>query len=258
MSATKNIDSEDLSIAKVFLSFYRVPDYQREYVWGERDTKGERGDEVEQFLADIYSEYEQLTAAEPTEYFIGTMVVCDSGGGAFDLIDGQQRTTTSFLTLCALRDALTEGGFSIPATLDGQIYSSDTNWKGETIAKMRLELQYNDAADVLVQYGNGRGKLADRDGSRSIRNLAHAYDTIREFLSEKFSQNGEDLKAFHGFFTNQVKLIRIQTPSVSRALKIFETINDRGTGLDAMDLLKNRLFMHAEKEQFEQLKSEWK
>lgn len=256
MTAVKNIDSEDLSIAKVFLSFYRVPDYQREYVWGE-DSKGERGDEVEQFLADIYSEYEQLTSNDPTEYFIGTMVVCDSGEGTFDLIDGQQRTTTSFLTLCAIRDALKEGGFSVPSTLDSQIYSSDTNWKGETVAKMRLELQYSDAADVLIEYGNGNASGVDRSKSRSINNLAGAYNTIRQFLAEKFS-NGEDLKAFHGFFTNQVKLIRIQTPSVSRALKIFETINDRGTGLDAMDLLKNRLFMHADREQFEQLKAEWK
>ena len=28
-----------------------MPDYQREYVWGEVDPKGERGDEVEQFLS---------------------------------------------------------------------------------------------------------------------------------------------------------------------------------------------------------------
>jgi uncharacterized protein with ParB-like and HNH nuclease domain len=34
-----------------------------------------------------------------------------------------------------------------------------------------------------------------------------------------------------------VKLIRIQTEDVAKALKIFETINDRGVGLNSMDLL---------------------
>jgi hypothetical protein len=32
-----------------------------------------------------------------------------------------------------------------------------------------------------------------------------------------------------------VKVIRIQTANVAKALKIFETINDRGGGLDSMD-----------------------
>jgi hypothetical protein len=57
---------------------------------------------------------------------------------------------------------------------------------------------------------------------------------------------------------NKVKLIRIQTKDVAKALKIFETINDRGVGLDSMDLLKNLLFMKADREEFEKLKTDWK
>ena len=55
-----------------------------------------------------------------------------------------------------------------------------------------------------------------------------------------------------------MKLIRIQTEDVAKALKIFETINDRGVGLDAMDLLKNLLFMKASRQQFDKLKNIWK
>ena len=51
-----SITSQDLSIAQIFQKFYRVPNYQREYVWGEPDAKGERGEEVEQFLKDIHAE----------------------------------------------------------------------------------------------------------------------------------------------------------------------------------------------------------
>ncbi|WP_342152247.1 DUF262 domain-containing protein [Methylorubrum sp. SB2] len=253
-----SITSQDLSLAQIFQSFYRVPDYQREYVWGETDAKGELGEEVEQFLKDIFGEFEQATKDYAPEYFIGTIVVCAAGGAVFDLIDGQQRSTTSFLTLCALRDMIEELNQSVPPTLKGQISSSDTDWHGDTVERMRLDLQYEDASDVLVDYGSGKGKNARREGTRSIRNLANAYDTIREFLSVQFPSDANGLRRFHGYFTNKVKLIRIETPNVSRALKIFETINDRGVGLDAMDLLKNLLFMSARAEEFNKLKEVWR
>ena len=178
-----SITSLDLSIAQIFQDYYRVPDYQREYVWGERDAKGDGGEEVEQFLRDIHAEYEQATKDGAPEYFIGTIVVCPGKDDVYDLIDGQQRTTTSFLTLCAVRDAIGELDSRVPPTLNGQISSTAMNWRGETVDRLRLDLQYGDAADVLVDYGRGNGAKARRDGTRSIRNLANAYDTIRSFCA---------------------------------------------------------------------------
>jgi len=83
--ADQTIKSDDLTIAQLFQSFYRVPDYQREYVWGEVDSRGERGDEVEQFLRDIYAEFEQATSENSPEYFIGTIVVCPGKDAVYDL-----------------------------------------------------------------------------------------------------------------------------------------------------------------------------
>ena len=53
-------------------------------------------------------------------------------------------------------------------------------------------------------------------------------------------------------------LIRILTPSLAHALKVFETINDRGVGLNAMDLLKNLLFMRTVADRHDLLKGRWK
>ncbi|MXP14512.1 DUF262 domain-containing protein [Altererythrobacter confluentis] len=256
--STQSIDSKDLQVSDVFKDFYRVPDYQREYVWGESDRKGERGDEVDKFLDDIYRELDAADGKEPPEYFIGTIVVCQGEDGVFDLIDGQQRMTTSFLTLCAIRDALVELEAEIPDTLASQIASSSTDWKGDTVGRMRLDLQYEDAQGILAKYGEGEGFNAPDDDTRSIANLANAYKAVREFLTAELSDDPKKIKLFYGYFTNKVKLIRIETPNVSRALKIFETINDRGVGLDAMDLLKNLLFMHADAKQFDALKGVWK
>lgn len=254
----QSIQSDDMTLKRVFQDFYRVPDYQREYVWGEVDPKGERGDEVEQFLKDIHQEFENATKDSAPEYFIGTVVVCPAQDGVMDLIDGQQRTTTTFLALCAIRDVLSEQGNSVPDELRGQIAASTVDWQGVATHRLRLDLQYEDARGVLEEYGDGKGLKATSTGTRSIANLAGAYQTIREFLTTQFKEDPDGLRRFHGYFTNKVKLIRIQTSSVAKALKIFETINDRGVGLDAMDLLKNLLFMHASQAQFIKLKDLWK
>ena len=66
------------------------------------------------------------------------------------------------------------------------------------------------------------------------------------------------MRSFYAYFTQNVKLIRVKTISITHALKIFETINDPGVGLDSMDLLKNLIFMQASMKQFDKLKSQWK
>jgi len=52
--------------------------------------------------------------------------------------------------------------------------------------------------------------------------------------------------------TNNVVFIQISN-DVSSALKIFETINERGVGLNPMDLLKNLLFTQVRQTEFTQL-----
>jgi hypothetical protein len=86
----------------------------------------------------------------------------------------------------------------------------------------------------------------------------NTYDVVLAFLKREFGEDATAVRTFYGYLTNKVKLIRIQTEDVAKALKIFETINDRGVGLDSMDLLKNLLFQKADRKQFEELKGLWK
>ena len=55
-----------------------------------------------------------------------------------------------------------------------------------------------------------------------------------------------------------LKFIQITTPDINDALKIFETINERGVGLNPMDLLKNLIFRQVDRSQFDKLKERWK
>src|SRR5580692_11146609 len=88
------IENYKYSIDEAFRAcFYIVPDYQREYVWTDK--------EVQQLLDDIS---EPIDAGSDTEYFVGTILVSPgSQKNHFEVIDGQQRLTTFFLLLCALR-----------------------------------------------------------------------------------------------------------------------------------------------------------
>jgi hypothetical protein len=240
------IDSQDLRLAELFRDFYAVPNYQREYVW--------REDQVEQLLNDIRTEQSDGSQAE---YFIGSIVTCPSPRGKFDLIDGQQRMTTLFVILCAIRDRLEFLGDKNTSVIRRLIAEESTDDWGNDVFQPRLEPQYEDAGDVFVKLIDGK-KPSKSANTRSMRNVANAYYSALAFLTNEFGENPAELRTFYGYLINKVKLIRINTDSIARALKIFETMNDRGVGLDAMDLLKNLLFMRAPTEQFDALKNEWK
>lgn len=246
----QTIQSQDISLAEVFQAFYIVPDYQREYVW--------ETEQVEQLLTDINAELTGNTATAAPEYFIGSIVVCPGADGVLELIDGQQRMTTLFLTLCAIRDRCTKMGVQPPGALGPQIAATSTGAAGNDQFRYRLDLQYEDSGDILVRVAEQTLDAHDGATTRSIANIQNAYAAAVEFLKREFGDDVSALRAFYGYLTNKVKLIRIQTKDVAKALKIFETINDRGVGLDSMDLLKNLLFMKASRDAFEKLKTSWK
>ena len=63
---------------------------------------------------------------------------------------------------------------------------------------------------------------------------------------------------FAAFLLYKSSFVRIDTQNVVDALKMFETINERGKNLDPIDLLKNMLFTNVQPNQFAALNTEWK
>jgi hypothetical protein len=249
------IESNDLTIDQIFKDFYAVPDFQREFVW-EREH-------VEKLLQDVFDEFydeEGRLIQENPEYFLGSIVVCKDGDGIYQLIDGQQRITSSYLVMCGARDILECQGLSAPDWLRSSIrfVAPDTK-TGEDIERHRLSLQYEDSDGILekiVKKDQPVSELPQR--TASVRRIIDAYRTINEFLAVNLRENPAEIKKFLVAFTNRIKLIRIQTPTITNALKAFETINDRGVGLNAMDLLKNLLFMKTASKDYQRLKERWK
>jgi uncharacterized protein with ParB-like and HNH nuclease domain len=249
-TGTKTIKSLDLSIGELFNQFYVVPSYQREYVWEQ--------EQVEQLMQDIYDAFPESPRINPSDYFIGSLVVCPSNG-VLELIDGQQRMTTAYLFLCAVRDHLASTGSDPLSTIGSQIADTDIDQYGQETHRYRVELQYEDSLNVLELIARGQTGLDQIDDkTRSVENLINAYQMIRLFLKNEFHQDSSEVKRFYAYFVRNVKVVRIQTQDIAHALKVFETINERGVGLDSMDLLKNLMFMRAKKSDFDKLKGRWK
>jgi hypothetical protein len=247
------IESKDLSIEDLYKDFYTVPDFQREFVW-------ERS-EVEKLLQDVYDAFydEEGQLIQGSEYFLGSIVVCRAEDGTFNLIDGQQRMTTIYLILCTIRDLLRETSEEPNNTLLSQIAFASTNDVGDEVFRHRLVLQYDDSKGILKKIVNEPENLDGiNEKTTSVLRIRSAYQDILEFLRVNCDSSLRRLKLFYAIFTKRVKLIRIVTPSLTNALKVFETINDRGVGLNAMDLLKNLLFMKTSPEEYPLLKQRWK
>ncbi len=248
------IENHKYSIEEAFREcFYIVPDYQREYVWTDK--------EVHQLLEDID---EQIDTGTTREYFIGTVLVSPNHQkNHYEVIDGQQRLTTFFLLLCALKHLF--HGEPQWQTVSGLISTSYTDSDGETRTSLRLEPRYENAGEVITklveldadpQAVRAGIQSSDIASFGSLENLINAYSTLHRYLKDNYDSPGK-LKKYWGYLANNVVFIQIST-DVSSALKIFETINERGVGLNPMDLLKNLLFTQVKQTQFTQLKDEWK
>ncbi|MBL0686871.1 MAG: DUF262 domain-containing protein [Sulfurospirillum sp.] len=86
----KNIDGILVDKKK----FYQIPDYQRPYSW-DKDNLSELIDDLTNAYLDNKDE----------NYFCGSLVLVDNNeNNRFDIIDGQQRTTTFTIIACVFRE----------------------------------------------------------------------------------------------------------------------------------------------------------
>ena len=245
------LDVKHPAIEEVFKDFYEVPQFQREYVW--------KTEQVEALLSDaLEGLFDENGSPTQSEYFIGS-IVAYKDGDVFQLIDGQQRITTLFIVLCAFRDRRRDLADTEPLHfLETMIRDQYQNMDGTTGMRLRLKPLYEDAGDVLQEMALGKPSTLSKNLPNSARNMHEAYSAAYEFLEEQFGDDVGKLRTFQAHLAKRVRLVRIQTGSVSDALRIFETINDRGVGLNALDLLKNLLFRQADKDSFDRLTSIWK
>lgn len=245
------IEADVKSISKLSDYYFLVPDYQREYVW-------KVDDQVEQFIIDLDNEY-QPEQKDQNGYFLGSIIIVKNGE-KHDVIDGQQRLTTIVITMCALRnllkdrkDTLDKKGQEYLKTIEEWLSSYDINSDENLI---RLDLQYEESQGFISQLIEGQtNNFAE---TASVKKMSDAYNHIYNYLKYQFQDGLNGFISFARYFLTKVELVVIESENLSSALKIFETINQRGASLNAMDLVKNLIFSQIKEEQFSAIKIIWK
>ena len=210
---------------------YVIPAYQRNYTW-------KANVEVKKLLDDIDS----VLVGKQSKHFLGIMIYLQQSSGMFriecSVIDGQQRLTTIFLLLYALKQVMLDRGLKDDAE------SLENNFLINVTQKTdRYKLKPLVSDDVVYQ-----------------RIVKQEYDEIEDkhsnvYLNFKYIKNWLENKlnyysiadVFKGISNLYIVCIPIGIDDYPQ--KIFESINATGAKLTASDLIRNYILMPIPSEQ---------
>lgn len=222
--------------------YYTIPKYQREYTWSYREWEA---------LYDDISENND-------EYFIGS-IICIPLGDAInpylEVIDGQQRLTTISLFLTAIytrlkehKDEMSEDDEDVLPSLRKSLKSKNSPNEMKLVPQVQ---NYN--LDDFNHLMNGvalRKASASKHPYYAQRKIARCYNYFLKSIDKEIeSLNDESVVDFLLGKYNKVKqamLVKIEVSSHSDAYVLFESLNNRGTPLTAIDLMKNLIMAKAE------------
>ncbi len=202
-----------------------IPAYQRNYTWTANK-------EVKQLLDDITA----VLVGERSKHFIGIMIYLEKALSPYkrerSVIDGQQRLTTMFLTLYAIKEIMLERGLKEDAK------------KLETLYMINLFDESNKyKLKPLVSDDDVYQKIVNREfekikGSQSKVWLNFNY--IKTYII-KLIENYELDKIIEA--VNKLYLVCVPIGDDDYPQKIFESINATGSKLTASDLIRNFILM---------------
>lgn len=244
MSSSKkgHIDSAKVIIQEVFSRFwFRIPDYQRAYVWGK--------DEISELIDDVKhaSEFNPYG-----QYFLGSMVLRkatrNEAGLSFEeyeLLDGQQRLTTLMLMLACIRDRVVDT--DLKGACREMLYQKENKWKnipGRNRLVHDIRDNVGDFIERFVKTDDGTlsvelACIAATSKNLSLANMAAGTRTIHAcFDDTKRFASTEDFDRFVGYLLNNALFIYVATEELDDAFRLFTILNDRGIPLSNSDILK--------------------
>ena len=213
-----------------------IPVYQRNYTWT-------AGKEVKQYLDDLKS----VLIDEYSNHFLGIIIYLDTpldfATREFSVIDGQQRLTTTFLILYAIKFLMKEQGATDAINnLEGQFLTNPFVSNDRIKYKLKPLVSDDDVYQFIVK--DKVNQIENRE-SKIYKNYIYILNYIRE-LNGLYDYN-QILLAL-----NKLYVVCIPLSSNDNAQKIFESINATGVKLTASDLIRNFLLMDLDSEKQEE------
>lgn len=247
-----SLRAEQKSINSIYAGgdeVYVIPNYQRPYSWG-KDV--------------CYQLYSDITDAflSKDDYFIGNIVMAKGMDDKKrpNVVDGQQRLITLWLFLKVLtllhpeknrlkRTLVVESLLSDED--EPRIFSKVYEHKDQDNIATVLGYTLGDFKKRYEEYADSKGNIYIGECSRIEANALYIYKWLSEFYA-RLNDSAKN-EEFLMFFLEHVYLLPIELEgqtledAASKALTIFETINNRGQSLEDSDIFKARLYEQAQK-----------
>lgn len=228
---------------------YVIPPYQRPYSWGR--------DQCQQLYDDIVIAYN-----DKMDYFLGNIVLAvnekETAGKRPRVVDGQQRLTTIWLMFKAFSAIY-------PTMKVLQDVLCCYNWDGsQSEKKIKSEVIESDDDLTLKEiYSWDYDRMNEELALISKRNKQPEFNCLKNALKAnllfffyrfdafKTDYGIDNLTAFLRFTLEHVSLLPIElsgetmAKAESKALTIFETINNRGMNLQDADIFKAKIYNKA-------------
>jgi hypothetical protein len=201
------------TINDLLKSNFFIPSYQRGYRWTEQ--------QVTELLNDIneFSPKEIENSNEKTWYCLQPIVVKKKEDNEWDVIDGQQRLTTTFLILHHLNQGYVEN-------------------RRKKLFGLKYETREN-SAEYLQKELNGE---TINDTNIDYYFISSAYKTICDWFKSKGEQF--DVNTFESKFNFSTKVIWYETSTNDDSIDIFTRINSGKIPLTNAELIK-ALFLNS-------------
>ncbi|MDE6636788.1 MAG: DUF262 domain-containing HNH endonuclease family protein [Muribaculaceae bacterium] len=197
---------------------YRIPIYQRNYDWGEKEAL--------QLIEDI-ADY--ASSPEGKKYYIGSLVVYEKRDHEskiyYETIDGQQRLTTLSILLCVLKNI------------------NSKNWDNTTIGwfeQPNLSYDHRNEADMVIEQLT-HGKKIETEYSG---NIIDVYQIIAKNIIPIVEKHDLSLDDFCTYLLNNVIILRVPVPVDTQLNHYFEIMNSRGEQLEKHEVLKANLMSY--------------
>jgi uncharacterized protein with ParB-like and HNH nuclease domain len=231
----------------------KVDDYQRTYAW----TR----DEIQELFDDLID-----TVDTGEFHFFGTLIFQSEGNHLATVVDGQQRLTTVFVLMAALRDEITRIGIdTLPSNPNRRLPIPVVNkvWEflyfGLDPEKPRFKSN-RFIEETLIKsvyaFPDQQQPIRDRDSELTLK-FRKAVKEVRKLLREdleKHPSQEEKLERVNNLIDavrERFLVLRVLTASLNESLEIFLTLNNRGLPLGPSDLVRGEIISrmsHAESE----------
>lgn len=264
---TTEIGVEVVPFEKIFSNpnVYECPFFQRPFKWTKKN--------IDKFVADLYQL--EIDDDDTVEHYLGAIVVrrdqeAPSGlqhPTVWTVIDGQQRLTTTFLTVLSLCELLHAAGVENDdeavreraASYVAQYLMLDATWpRGREPRVLPTMRDYSDLLGVIGST-RSRAKVPDESPDRfRFSNdfisehgevdglLAKAHNaSIPKALKEQLGESIADPDVIERVLTNllrRMKVIWVSVPPDADPYEIFHNLNAEGQRLSHSELVKVVVF----------------